>query len=741
MNPFESKKIARVAMLGSLMIFSAGFSAQAGTVADWNFTDAETCSVSTNNTNFGGGDNFPSNESNIYITISKAKNKPEIPVEIMVQFVTNVNKSSGAMASISGAGSLALADLDGRKMFFWGVPKNLANFIEQLKSGRSNLAVKGVGGRRSEDLKLSTRGFKDVLSQMESACNSGKSLVNADFDTAFMASVPDSIDPTRIDATKATQLRSIYYAAYRASFSISNAAADLAKLLAKYQPYMDELAQNRAELNQIQDVELPNTRNTLAAAQKQQAEAVAEIASIDNAIPGLNAKIAASQKAHDAARAILAPLEPEYNRITGQLNNAQSTLSEAQNRLSYIETRLRDGAQQISNLDFEATNIERRLPQKRSDLDRARSIFRDAQSRRANFNVSWERDSRLRNHFEYSRLHNDRQHMSNQLRQNESDLQRVRFERDRVARELQMCRANPIIAVESTKEFLVPGQPGNPGAGGGLVPGPRPPPGGGGGGGLVPGPPGGGNPGGPGNPPVQPPRDCSHLEHALNNANAQVSQREQENRMLSNRLNEIGSRINQIERQVDMEVRREYDSLVYAEDQARRENDRLEADVQNDQNRLSQIRSSDIPRLEREQTQLQNERPSVISRISQATSDVSRLSQELSSFKSANDWDRKAGSVASTGNQLSSDQQNLKQAQSNKAAAQRRLEAGAVTEAQSIAKIDSLNARVVALNNRAVALDKILENLPAERADFDATLAAQRVELESRRVQFLDLLK
>ncbi len=680
MNPFKSKKITKITkitMLSSLMMFSAGLSAQAGTVADWNFTDAETCTVSTNNSNFGGGDNFG---SNIYITISKAKNKPEKPVEIMVQFITNMNKSSGAMASISGAGSIALSDLDGRKMTFWGVPKNLANFIEQLRSGRGNLSVKAIGGRRSEDLKLSTRGFKDVLSQMESTCNSGKSLVNADFDAAFMAGVPESIDPTRIDANKATQLRTIYYAAYSASFSISNAAADLAKLLAKYQPYMDELAQNRAELNQIQDVELPNTRNTLSAAQKQQVDATAEIASIDNAIPVLTAKIAASQKAYDAARAILAPLEPEYNRLTGQLSSAQTTLSEAQNRLSYIETRLRDGAQQLSNLDYEATNIERSLPQKRSDLDRARSIFRDAQSRRANFNVSWERDSRLRNHFEYSRLQSDRQHMSNQLRQSESDLQRVRFERDRIARELQMCRA-------------------------------------------------------------QPPRDCSHLERALNNANMQISSREQENRVLSYRLNEIGSRINQIERQVDMEVRREYDRLVYAENQARRENDRLETDVQNDQNRLSQIRTSDIPRLESEQTQLQNEKPSVISRISQATSEVSRLSQELSSFNSANDWDRKAESVASTGKQLVSDQQNLKQAQSNKAAAQRRLEAGAVTEAQALAKIDTLNARVDALNNRAVALDKILEKLPAERADFDATLAAQKIEFDSRRVQFLDLLK
>lgn len=714
MNPFNAKKIA---LAGSLFIVSS--IAQAGSVADWNFSDAESCVISTNNNKFGGGDDFPSNESNIIITISKSKNKPDIPAELMVQYVTNTNKSTGAVASISGAGSIAMANLDGRKSFFWAIPKNLGNFIEQLKNGRNNINVKGVGGRRSEDIKLSTRGFKEVLSQMESACNGGASLVKADFETAFLANVPDSIDPTHISAAHATDLRGVLYAAYKAHFNISNASADLAKLLAKYQPYIDELSQNRAELDKIQNTDLPNTRTTLANAQKQQVDASAEIARIDGQIPGLNAKIQASQKAHDAARSILAPLEPEYNRITGELSRAQSTLSESQNRLSYIDTRLRDGAQQIANLDYEASSIERRLPQKRSELDRARSIFRDAQSRRANYNVSWERDSRLRNHFEYSRLQSDRQNLNHQLRQSESDLQRVRYERDRVARELQQCRSNPIIG---TKEFLVPGQPGNPG-----------------GGGLVPGPPGGGVGPGPGNPP--PPRDCSHLEQALNNANMQVSQRENEQRMLSNRLNDISSRLNQIERQVDMEVRREYDSLVYAEDQARRENDRLEADVNNDQNRLSQIRSSDIPRLEREQTQLQNERPSVLSRISQATSDVSRLANELASFKAGNDWDRKAGAVASTGAQLSSDQQALTQAQSNKTAAQRRLESGAVTEAQAKAQIDSLNARVVVLNNRVAALDKILEKLPEERAEFDATLAAQRVELESRRVQFLDLLK
>ena len=727
----KALKTINIALAGSLLLTS--FDAFAGVVssaADWTLSESgDQCLISTNNNTFGDDNNPFPNQSNINFSIIKYKNKPDMPVELMVQFVSNNNSSKSATVSVSGT-TLALPDLDGRKSNFWAIPKNLSNLIQQIKGGR-DITVKGVGGRRSEDLKLSTRGFNDMLKAMESRCNSGTSLVNAEFESVFLANVADSIDPTRIDSTKTQQLRSIYYAAYKAAFNVSNASVDLAKLLAKYQPYIDELALNRSQAKQIEETDLPATRNTLANAKQQQVDATAEIARINGQIPGLTAKIQVSQKAYDEARAILTPLEPEYNRITENLSSAQTTLREAQSRLSYIETRLRDGAQQISSLDSEARNIEYRLPQKRSDLDRARSILRDAQSRRANFNVSWERESRLRNHYEYSRLQSDRQNMTNSLRQAEMDLQRVRSERDRIARDLQQCRSG-MIGFEIVHEPRPPGGGGDPGSGGGLVPG-NP-----GGGGLVPGNPG--NPGNP-NPPPPPPRDCSYLEQALNNANNMVSQKESEQRNLANRVNEINSRIYQIERQVDSDVRREYDSLVYAEDQARRENDRIENDVNNDQNRLSQIRSSDIPRLEREQSQLQSEKPSAVSRISESTAAVSRLSQELTSFKASTGWDRKAGAVETTGSQLGADQGALEQALSNKKAAQNRLEQGAALEAQTKAQIDSLNSQLAALNKRAGELNEILKKLPEERAQFDITLAAQRAELVARTSQFLDLLK
>ncbi|MEQ1722172.1 MAG: hypothetical protein ABL930_03290 [Pseudobdellovibrio sp.] len=729
MSNLSMAKIA-LASTALMVSFVANADTQLRQAADWSLfqSDSGICYMQTDNNDFGSGGDGGSFQTGptMYFSLSKYKDRPEMPLEVMVKLTSNNNKHKGAIASISGANSIALADLDGGNRMLWGVPKNLSNFINQIKNGRDLIKVKGVGGRR-EEARLSTNGFKDILREMEVRCNGGASLVNAEFEANFFAGVSDSIDPLRIDVTKASQLRSIHYAAYQAAFNISNASNDLAKLLAKYQPLIDELAINRNEAKQIQDVSLPASRQLLADSQKQQVDARAEIARIDAAIPALNSKIAASQKLYDAARAILAPHEAEYNRITGNLSSAQSTLAEAQNRLAYVDNRLRDGAQQIANLDSEADSLERSLPQKLNDLDRARSYLRDAQSRRANFNVAWERDSRLRNNFEYSRLQSDRQNFSNNLRQIEGDLQRTRMERDRIARDLQQCRQGMVI------EAAEPRPPG----GGGLVPGPRPP---GGGGGLVPGPPGGGN---PGNPPVEPPapRDCSQLEQALNNANSMVAQRENEQRNIANRLNEVNSRMNQIERQIDFDVRREYDNLVNIENQAEREESRIENSVNVDQNRISQIRGSDIPRLEREQTQLSNERPSVISRINESTSAVARLTDVLVRFRAATDWDRKANEVQKTGNQLSSDQANLANAQAQKQAAQNRLQSGANTEAQAKAQIDSLNARAAALNARKVQLDAGLAKLPEERAQFDATLAQQRVELTNRTAQFTDMLK
>lgn len=701
-------KVLNHAIGAALVLIS--FSAHADHIiksaADWSLaeTDAGVCYASTNNID-PNNDTWPQQGSTVYIQISKAKNKPNSPVELMLQFTSNQYQSTGAQAQLSGAGNINFSDMDGRKSNFWGVPKGLATFISKLQSNSANFKVKTLGGKRSEDLKLTTRGFSDILKEMQNYCNAGQPLVNADFENALFATAPD-VDPTKIDPTKTQQLRGLYFAAYADAAGIAANKYALANILVKYQPLIDELKLNRDEVGNITNSLLPAQRTIVANAQKQQQDATNDINRINTEIPKLQEKIDASQKNYDAARAILAPLVPEHDRLSTNLQNAQSRLSSSQSRLVYIDTRLRDGQQQISNLEYEARNIEQRLPQKQNDLDRARSALRDAQSRRANFNVSWERDSRLRNNWEYQRLLQDRQSAQQQYNQANNDVQRARMDRDNWARQLQQCRTSPILTEDDS-----------------LTPNPIAPP-----------------PVGPTNPPP-PPKDCSMYESGYQQADNDVRNAEMNQRNLANRINDDNNRIMQVERQVEMDVRREYDQLVYTEQSAQQTYDRINNDYNSDQNRLSQIRNADIPRLEREQTALTNERPTVLSNISQATTDVARYQRELDSFNSANDWDRKASAVDSTGNQLAVDQRSLSDAQANKAEAEGRLHAGAATEATAKTEIDRLNSRLGVLNARADELNRGLAKLPEERAQLDKDIAAGQAAFNIKKDQFLALLK
>lgn len=685
------------------------------------------------------------NDDNYYFLILKNKNRPDSVVEVMMQMPENSRGVTGMQVALAGVpNQMAFADINGKKTNFWAVSKNLSSWIAQMRTESQKLQIRGVGGKKEETAEISTKGFNTVLTEMQNRCNAGASLVNAELETHFLGGVADVVNPLVLDITKAAQARSLYFAAFNDALQVDSAKAELAAVLRKYQPLTDELSQNRATASRLQGTDLPGAQNALVQAQRQQVDARATIARVDSQTPGMNAKIQASQKAYDAARAALAPHEPEYNRLTGSLNSAQSNLSSAQSRLAAIEDRLRSGSQQISSLSYEANTIERSLPQKRNDLNYARSILRDAQNQRASYNVSWERDRRLRSNFEYSRLLNERSSAESNLRVAEQQLQQARRDRDLAAAQLRQCQTSPMVGmVESAEGDAFPGiRPPGPG-------GPRPPGGPGGPGGPHPRPPRPPGPGpGPGPvppgpvPPTPPaPRDCSAQQQSLNQANAVLAEKERAQRAASDQRNAVASRINQIERQADSEVNREYSNLVSREEQARRDADRIENAVNSDEARISQIRFTELPRLEREQSQLSSEKPAVQNNISSAQSMISSLTQELSRFKSSTGWDRKAAAVDTTGRQLRADQDALATAQAQKVSAQRALESGALAEAQSKALIDSLNAQLTSLNQRAAELQRGLTNLPAERAPHDARIAGLYNNLRAKQTDLLNLLR
>lgn len=666
-------------------------------------------------------------ESDWYFVISKKKNNPASPLEIMVQMLSNDKGSTSASLETPGLNSrMAFGDINGKKMTFMGIPKNLSAVINTM---RANTKVKlhGVGGKKEQIVEISSKGFGDMLNKMQEVCNGNQSIINTEFENNYVNAVSDLVDPLKLDMAKTTAQRSLYFAAYPIAVDLTNARAELSQILVKYQPSIDELNSNRASADRLSKTDIPNAKASLANNQQTQKNSQAEIARVDAALPGLTAKVQVSQEALFAARAVIAPLVPEYDRLTSNLSSAQSNLDSASNRLSYIDNRLRDGANQISSLDNEATNIERNLPQKRFDLDRARSIFRDADSQRASYNVSFERDRLLRQNFEYSRLQNDRQRLQNDLGRAQNNAENVRRERDRIQRDLQICQSQPIM------EQLVPGPSEPPPGfdpGGPLVPGPSEPP--------------------PSEPPPglepepsepTPVADCSQLENALNNANAQFSQAQNEVRNIDSQLRNTEQGIRRAEQQADNEVRRQYQILSDRADQARRDMDRIESSVRDDENRRAQIRQADIPRLQREQTDLSNERPSVNQQIADSRAAVSRNAADLSKFKSTNDYDRKAAAVDTKENQLDLDQSALDTANLSKSKSQADLQNALVSESQIKAQIDSLNSQLSSLNARAVTLQDTLKGLPAERASVDTKIANLEVSLKGRKDQLLDLLK
>lgn len=720
----------------ALGFVAAGLNANAGatkilTVKDWELWESDNGAQTICYVEAKGLSVIGSNGAQVstLFRVSKVKNSLMSPAELVVQLVKNPKGSTGLLVNTEKAMQVPFVNMDASRLNFWGIPKSLTNITERI-TANTYLKVLGVGGQKDYPVPVTASGYSVIIKELENRCNGGVSILMPQFEQEFLAQIPDSIDPTRLDVAKAGSLRSIYHSAYKAFMEISATKLELAQLLARYQSFIDELKSNRETANNVQNVQLPIPTQDLKNALNRQAEARAELSRIEALIPGLNAKIAKSQKVLDAAKAVIAPLQPEHDRIEQNLINAQNTLSEAQNRLNYIDTRLRDGAQQLISIRAEADTIENWLPQRRNDLRRATEFYRDAQYRRANFNMNWERDQRLRNNYEYSRLLNERNQMQMYLNQAQNDTRRLRVERDRVAIALQQCRAQPIVAegqvTEAAHEPRPPQPPSN--GGGGLVPGPSHPPSSGGdnGGGLTPA-------------PAAP--DCSHLENALNVANSQVAQSEAAERNYAIRINDINSRLYNIERQVDWDVRNEYNFLVNRENEARRECDRLDSEIRNGENRVAQIRNVEIPNLENEQRSLSSERPSVIARISDAQSNVSRFSQELARFNAANDWDNKVAAVDSATRQLQSDQSNLAAVLSQKQQEQQKLDLNIRLAREAQAKIDTLNAQLDALNKRAAELNEALKNLPAERAPLDDKIASLQSDIDRLKAEFLALLR
>ncbi len=712
MAPLPSRKnlfLTTILVTQFAYIVSAQAQTKVAESKDWSLWETsangvETCTLQTIDKVLFRSEDF-------IMELSKVKNNAASPLEIMMRIQKNKKESTGLSAQISTSNRfLSFSDMTGNKNVYWGTPKNLSALMTQLKNKSEDLAVKAKGGKKEIDFTIRGRGFSEMLTEMEKRCNASLPLLRQSFETEFLANVSDAVNPVTLTPAKTNQLRANYFAAYQIHTLLLETKSQLNQVLSKYQKLIDELAINRNEFNQITKSDLPASQKTMADAQKLQADMKTEIARLAQLIPTLTAKVQTSQTAYDKSRAVLAPLEPEFNRLSSGLRNAQQLLANAESNLASLDRRLQEIASQISNLQSEANSIQNNLSGLKLNLERERDVLRIAESERANYNSTAERERALRNNTSYVYYKSEIVTIEAQFGPAQNRLQLLQAERNRIAKDLEICGSQAGIGTTP------PGQ----------IPGLTPP--------LVPG--------------VIPPQepqptepngvDCSALEKGLANADQMLAEQKANFEQLNNRRNEVYSKIGIIESDVNAEIGRISAQLYENVDRAKSQLRYTEEAYNQNNSRLFEIRNSLIPALINENNQRMNERNTAQTQIAQGRQGVDQFTRDLTKFKLANDWDKKAADVDAKLHQLTADQKTLSDAQSLKLTSEKKLAQGFATEADMKKRITELNARVAVLNQRADQLNVGLKNLPAERAPIDAKISAQQNELDTRKQAFLN---
>ncbi len=681
MAPKMARKTAKTALILASLNLVYGV-ATAGTVmdeGDWTLSEVSTssgvqCVVSNEDSGWF--------RSEVYLLeITKLKNSPKSPAEIRLRVDNNKRGSTGFLGSIKGSSSkfvFSRLSAQQKNQTFIGIGPNLSRFIELLKKNDDDIEIVGVGGSDSVDFSNDGDGFKEIITAMEKRCNNGAPIADNKFESVFFQSLPQNINPAKIAPATTEQLRNLHFLAYSLHLQGKEAQSALDALVARYTPFIREFDSVKGKINQIQNTELPKTREILAHAQKQQVDSQAEITRLTALIPSLETAVQQSQRSYDEVHAVLSPHIPEHNRITNRLSLALTALSDAENRYEFIVRRLSEISSQISALDSEADQLESGLSRQRSELSSLRSNLQEAERRRSNYDISDERNRRLNRDSEHGRLKDERQRLNGNLSDADRDVSQIRGERERIQRSLEQCKA------------------------------------------------------------TTPPADCSQFERALEVARAQLDEKEKVKIEVSRRLNEVVSRLSSLEDDADRQVRREYDELVRREQEIRQEHNRAEDIVRQNESRANQIRNNEVPQREREQSQLISEKPQVSAQIRDYNESVDRARVELENFKRATDWDRKEAAVNKAESQLKADQSKLSTAKEGKKSAEKTLREAQLTEKKSQEKIQSLETQLSQLGKRSGELELAIKPLESERAPLDKKIADIKQSIAGAQGQFME---
>jgi predicted nucleic acid-binding Zn-ribbon protein len=571
---------------------------------------------------------------------------------------------------------------DGRDVF-WGIPRNTDAIVGEMKNVNQFSAYQIGGGQGEAPFSMS--GSSAAIAALANNCVGSKAIfATSDFEKAFLPTSVTKVKIEKVTAAQSAILRDLVKTGVEAYRGVLAVKVELATLEAHYADLTRELGTLKADLNQLINIKLVGLTGNRDNAQMQIDRANNEIADLNIKIAAKTAEVAAAQAAFDAATVALAPFTPEHNRLRDIMRNDQTRLSNAQDNLASINSSIANDQNRIAQLQNERSQLQRSLAQTQSDYSGAYAEMQNADQAVQQYNPQWEIRRMMEQNQQLRQIEGQQQQLRGQV---DAYSQQVNYQqgvRDVKANAVTQCMAqggsmrvagivtNALGVTALANQFDGPSPFGPGGMGGG-----RGGMGGFPGGGGHHGPGDGGGPGGPAQPepqpqppvpqppspqptapgpqPPAPPQgpNCSPLQNDLNQADAQLNGTRAALQQAQGEQQQLEQQQQQIGQWIQQQVWNRKQQLDQWDATARDRVSVLASQLDQINQRLSQIAQSDLPNTQNDLSANQAAQPGAVNELANANSSLNGSTSAYNAYNVSVGYDGLKSTVDQTQSALS----------------------------------------------------------------------------------------
>jgi chromosome segregation ATPase len=493
----------------------------------------------------------------------------------------------------------------------------------------------------------------------------GRALVDGDFEARFLQNVTVGGDLTNKTQADTLMLRELFHTGYELELALGNNNKKIDEIVARYKSVVEEYNAVTSRINFLVQTEIPNLTADIEKQKTDRKNAEKALHDVKALLPKLEAQVVQDQATLNAALAKRAPYNAENDRLENILDEAQSALYAADNRLRSILSSIAQSRDRLHHAESELAILRRNLSSYESDVRRSDVELQDARRQRDQFDERGELRRRLER--------------SHEVRRMRSDLQRAEQEEQRFEREAVTAEQNHRAAQRQLAQCQA-----TAGA------------------------------------------DCSAQQREVDQARAQHEQArsnfEQARRDQERARSNLDREVDQIERQVHEEVRRldmelaqaseRYNRAVRVHDDAVRDMRNLEYNV--------------IPDLQRDLRALDREESLARQDIASLQSQVQRARNDLERYRASVGWNELTEKIRVAQSALSQSTRSRDDALKLKAQQEGIIAYTTRKQNELEGTLLQRNNELISLQAREKQLAASIEKYRQERAPFD--LEAQRLQ-------------